>query len=68
MLTREETDVLHQISKLLDTGLDRAELELLVELVLDGAHPEVRPGGHVRCHSYIGFSAAKPERQKGRRG
>ena len=43
MLTREETDVLHQISKLLDTGLDRAELELLVELVLDGAHPEVRP-------------------------
>ena len=60
MLTREETDVLHQISKLLDTGLDRAELELLVELVLDGAHPEVQPcrepgaGGLVRCQSESG--------------
>ena len=42
MLTKEETDTLYQIARLLDTGLDRAELELLVELVLDGAHPEAR--------------------------
>ncbi|PHJ25765.1 hypothetical protein CSUI_000383 [Cystoisospora suis] len=37
---RETMEVLMEISTLLNTGLDRATLQILVELVEQGIHPE----------------------------
>ncbi|PFH35890.1 hypothetical protein BESB_055410 [Besnoitia besnoiti] len=37
---QETMDVLMEISTLLNTGLDRATLQILVELIEAGVHPE----------------------------
>ncbi|KFH01088.1 c13orf37, related protein [Toxoplasma gondii MAS] len=37
---QETMEILMEISTLLDTGLDRATLQILVELVEQGVHPE----------------------------
>lgn len=36
----ESIDVLHEVSTILDTGLDRKTLALLLELIESGANPE----------------------------
>ncbi|CAM9635859.1 unnamed protein product [Ascophyllum nodosum] len=37
---RSSIDVLHEISIILDTGLDRKTLSILVELIESGVNPE----------------------------
>ncbi|CAM9317587.1 unnamed protein product [Ectocarpus sp. 8 AP-2014] len=37
---RDSIDVLHEISTILDTGLDRKTLSLLLELIESGVNPE----------------------------
>ncbi|CAM9556339.1 unnamed protein product [Laminaria digitata] len=36
----DSIDVLHEVSTILDTGLDRKTLSLLLELIESGANPE----------------------------
>ena len=36
-------DIVHEIATLLDTGLDREEVAILIALVENGVNPEVNP-------------------------
>jgi hypothetical protein len=55
-------EILYEISKILDTGLDKKTLEILIALCENGVNPEVRcnpssfsgTGGHCHraCHKH----------------
>jgi hypothetical protein len=52
----QEVESLFQISQILDTGLDRRVLALLLDLIETGVHPEALAGGYIHCsHSFNYF-------------